>query len=273
MTSVAWHRRAIRATLDPQTNVLQLCVRQLFMKYRWIAALLITTLISATTAASAAPRKVQAEFPLELLDTPITTGTATVAWTTQPDGRISDAVVLDASHPAFGDAALQAVPKRLPPTAQTDLPRFEKIDLIFKRKQAIVHEGSYARFQREERERIKGRQIRTVDADNFAERILLAQTPPRVCIDGHDLEGGATVRYLIDRAGKVRIPRVLEATSSTFARLVLDAVKQWEFEPLILDGQLVQVEDTQAFAIPPTRGCINFRPDIGTHAQTSIAKL
>jgi TonB family protein len=63
----------------------------------------------------------------------------------------------------------------------------------------------------------------------------------------------ATVQYVIDEAGRVRVPRVVSASSIDFARTALAAIKQWRFVPPTLDGRPVMVEDLRTFSVGPTR--------------------
>ena len=72
---------------------------------------------------------------------------------------------------------------------------------------------------------------------------------------------------MIDADGKVRVPRIMDATSSDFALAMLSAVKQWQFAPPSYAGKPVQVEDTQAFMVSPTDACVVFKP----HAQEQVA--
>src|ERR1044071_7626571 len=78
-----------------------------------------------------------AKFPAELWLSNISEGHATVAYTVAPDGRIEDAVVLEASHPAFGQSALDAMPKRLPWKLNAALPRYESERFVFHRRGSL----------------------------------------------------------------------------------------------------------------------------------------
>ena len=69
--------------------------------------------------------QIRPEFPPALRLTHIAEGYALVAWTVLPDGRLDDAVVLEASHAAFGQYALAAIPTQQPADPSGQLPRYE----------------------------------------------------------------------------------------------------------------------------------------------------
>ncbi len=211
-----------------------------------------------------------AQFPSELLSTAINEGTATVAWTVAPDGRIEDTVVLEATHPAFARSALEAAPKRLPPDFKASLPRYESVTFVFKRRSVITGYSSTAEmhWQKERDLRDPGPTV-TVAADELSQPLRQTGAVAKVCPDSRSMiEGAATVRFVIDDEGRVRVPRVVNATSDEFAQAMLSVVRKWHFSPPSIDGKSVQVEDTQLFNVRPTQACVVFKPT----EQTQVAR-
>src|SRR3954471_11506815 len=97
-----------------------------------------------------------ARFPEELRFTGINEGYAVVGWTVAPDGRIEDTIVLQASHPAFGKTALEALPKRLLWTQGAVLPRYDSAEFIFKQTGSIHSYSSTAEMIRQAKKEQRG---------------------------------------------------------------------------------------------------------------------
>lgn len=56
------------------------------------------------------------------------------------------------------------------------------------------------------------------------------------------LEGTVIVRYVIDRSGKVReVEVVRHARHRSFTASAIKAIRQWQFEPFIEDGEPVEI--------------------------------
>jgi TonB family protein len=203
-----------------------------------------------------------AKFPDELSFSGINEGYATVAWTVAPDGRIEDTIVLEASHAAFGRSALEALPKRLPWKPGAVLPRYESAKFLFKRVGAVNSFPSAAEMVWEKQAELRrGEPTMTIAATDLSHPLLQTSEQASVCPKKQEiLAGAATVRFVIDSDGKVRVPRIVDASSSDFALAMLSAVKQWQFAPPSYAGEPVQVEDTQAFIVSPTDACVVFKP-------------
>ena len=63
---------------------------------------------------------------------------------------------------------------------------------------------------------------------------------PQEAIKKH-IGGKVVIRLDLDRDGKLQEAKVLEG-DLILSQAVMDAVKQWQFEPTRLDGDLVEVE-------------------------------
>jgi TonB family protein len=56
-------------------------------------------------------------------------------------------------------------------------------------------------------------------------------------------KGNATVSFVIDENGRVRVPIVLGATEPALGEAALDLVRSWRFDPPSHAGEPVLVED------------------------------
>jgi TonB family protein len=200
--------------------------------------------------------QIRPEFPPALRLTHIAEGYALVAWTVLPDGRLDDAVVLEASHAAFGQYALAAIPTQQPADPSGQLPRYEVLRISFKRTGVI---NSYTSAQAMALSIGDGteqtRPPKLVHSNDLRPGLKqISGAPPRYT-EALRLQGTgatATVQYVIDEAGRVRVPRVVSASSIDFARTALAAIRQWRFAPPVIDGRQVMVEDLRTFSVGPT---------------------
>jgi TonB family protein len=221
-----------------------------------LACVLSLTCPLTSHAADGQTLQIRPEFPPTLRLTHITEGYALVAWTVLPDGGLDDAIVLEASHAAFGQSALTAIPKQQVADPSGQLPRYEVLRISFKRAGVI---NSYTSAQAAALSIWDGseqmRPPKLVHSnDMLAGLEQLGGAPPRYT-EALRLQGTgatATVQYVIDEAGRVRVPRVLSASSIDFARTALAAIRKWRFAPPVIDGRQVIVEDLRTFSVGPT---------------------
>jgi protein TonB len=62
--------------------------------------------------------------------------------------------------------------------------------------------------------------------------------------------GTVTVVFIVDQAGKVESPVVMNSTDPVFERSALDAVKKWKFEPGKRAGEAVRFRIRQPISFP-----------------------
>jgi len=171
-------------------------------------------------------------------------GYAVVAVTVAADGRVTDAVGIEASDQAFIDAVLAVTPEWLfAPVADTPTePRREVMHYRF-RLSGVVNvlshrEGAEAAFTGNGDDVAHIRTIRWSDMDPPPERLPAEPDdapPPRI-------RGMAEINFIIDETGRVRVPAIVEASDWDAALVALDAVQDWRFAPPTHDGQPVLVE-------------------------------
>jgi len=226
---------------------------------RWAAWLLVVALTACkTTDSRTTPgllpdsfppygvefdQYVAPEMPLGMRATG-ESGYSVVAVTVGPDGRVTDAIGIEASDQAFIDAVLDVVPQWVlkpvddPPTE----PRREVFQYRF-RLSGVVNvlshrEGAEAAFPENDDMVAEIRTLRWSDLDPPPERLPPQPDdapPPRI-------RGMAEINFIIDETGRVRVPAVVEASDWDAALVALDAVADWRFAPPTHEGKPVLVE-------------------------------
>jgi TonB family protein len=200
-------------------------------------------------------------FPESLRLSSIADGYATMLFTIDDEGRVEDSVALDASHPAFAATMRETFAKwRFEPAESATRPRRELIQFDFRRTGTVSslsqRDASKAAFPHEPAESEKP--IRTVDWSDLPTppaRIAgaMPQYPPELQARG--ARGFARISFVVDQAGAVRVPVIVEASDPAFGTVALAAVKQWRFAPPRsgTDEVNVRVERSFNFGVPPPK--------------------
>lgn len=177
-------------------------------------------------------------FPWELRQKGIT-GTARVNFSIDPDGRIVDATVAEASEPEFGQALLAAV------TAWVFDPLYhdgEKVQADF----AITWEfGAPAQGSPEERLlglRAKGVEPISAKQLDHLPAVLFRRHPTYpAALLASGSAGDATIEFVIDHNGQACLPRIVKASAPEFGWAAATAMTQWYFETPRKGGQPADV--------------------------------
>jgi TonB family protein len=194
-------------------------------------------------------------FPNRLRATSVTSGYGIVVITVREDGRIEDAVVVEASHSAFAEAILEAAPAWVFDVAAGEtMPRREVLHYFFRRSgvaTSLTHrDGARVPFEQAERGRP---QVRMVSSLVLAPEPIAAE--PAVVTPGAARPdapaGAAEVSFVIDETGRVRVPAVTASTDPALGAAALATVKQWRFVPPRHDGVPVLVEVVRSFTFAP----------------------
>lgn len=200
-------------------------------------------------------------FPAELHPTAVRDGFATVVFTFDDAGRITDRLVIAASHPAFTASVIAATlqwevdPTGLAPSLRRETARFE-----FVRRNAIVsmtqRDASKAAFS------IYG-DAAAVALETFREDVIDAtlkistgaKPDYPAALRAAGTEGHATISFIVDGEGRVRVPVIASATHADFGAVTLAALRQWRFAPGRRTGKIVQViaERTVSFRLPDAK--------------------
>ncbi len=166
-----------------------------------------------------------------------TRGSARVAFLLDEEGRVAETRVVEATHPEFGAALVAAVemsdfePARRDgePTAtllsrkvdfapRQEGPEVELLILEKRRPSAIVRADAL------------DAPLEPVSRRPPIHPIGLRETAP---------EGRATIEFLVDKTGVVRLPRVVSATDPAFGYAAVQCVQYWRFQPPLSGGKPV----------------------------------
>lgn len=176
-------------------------------------------------------------FPAQLQHTVVRDGFATLVFTFDDTGRVTDRIVIAASHPAFSVSVLEAAQHwhldsaGLPEFARRDMIRFE-----FQRSRSIVtmtqRDATKAAFSQYLDEGASA--VRTYHERELGERLrplaMASPTYPEV-LRPRGIQGTATLSFVIDAEGGVRVPALTHATDPEFGFAALAALAQWRFSP------------------------------------------
>jgi TonB family protein len=199
-------------------------------------------------------------FPPELHGTAVREGFATVVFTFDDDGRITDRLVIATTHPAFNQSVLTAMRRwRVDTAGLSSGLRRESVRFDFSRSGSVVslsqRDASKASF--------------SAYGDHSATPLLtfreaaidgplrIVAHVPAIYPDKHKAagrEGHATIDFILDGEGRVRVPAIAEATQPEFGVAALAALRQSRFAPGRRTGLIVQViaSRTVTFRLAPS---------------------
>jgi TonB family protein len=182
--------------------------------------------------------RVKPVYPFELLRDGVA-GAARVGCFIDQNGAIVNAQAVQATRPEFGAALVAAVEASTFAMATNE---GEPIPTIL----AFVHEFSHrapnaaevcADEELLDRVRRRPRTLsRPAELDEpLRPKTQVAPTFP-LALRRRDVEGTATVEFVLDERGRARVPRILSASDPAFGYAAVQAVVQWEFEPPTVKG-------------------------------------
>jgi TonB family protein len=199
-------------------------------------------------------RYVDPNFPPQLLSTTVRDGFVTVLFTFDDDGRITDRIALEASHPGFAMAVFEASASwEIDTTKLSRFYRREFVQFNFERQNVIVSmsqrdaiKAAFTPFGDKAAIAPKSWREEVFDSPLRATTTALPDYPPTLK-EGH-VAGQATVSFVVDVEGGVRVPAVIDATEPEFGDAVLAAIKKWHFPPPLLGGRPIQVMLQRTFS-------------------------
>ena len=198
---------------------------------------------AATTDLRTAPvaiRTVNPKHPDELLKK-LVNGDAEVDCLVTAEGRVADARVLSASHPQFGDSAVEAVRQwefRPAERNGTPIAMRVRIPISFQLSGDQLLEGIAGHPLQEE---ISGPIIPAEQLPTwpYPKKILMPRYPAN--LRGSGKYGKAVVAIVINREGKVINPKVVKYTYPEFIWPALATAVSLEFEPVRVDKSPIYV--------------------------------
>jgi TonB family protein len=190
-------------------------------------------------------------FPPALLSTTVRSGFATVVFTFDDDGRITDRIVLSASHPEFAEAVKDAAREWTVETAPlARLVRRETLRFDFELHGSIVsmtHRDATQAVFEPEGGLAAGTPHTCRESELGSSLETIARALPERPAPLQGVGGIATVNFVVDEDGQVRVPAVTGASRAEFAEAALGAIRQWRFRPPRQKGAPVQVTVERTF--------------------------
>jgi TonB family protein len=194
-------------------------------------------------------------FPSRLRATSIGSGYGIVVVTIDEDGRVDDAVVVEASHSAFAEAILEVVPAWVFDAASAEtVPRREVLHYFFRLSgvaTSLTHrDGAKAAFESLERHRPAVRTVSPLDVEPHGIGVAQAGSVPAEAAPAI-VSGTAEVSFVIDQTGNVRVPVVTASTDPALGAAALATVEQWRFVPPTFEGSPVLIEVVRSLTFAP----------------------
>lgn len=168
-------------------------------------------------------------------------GSAKVSFTVDTAGRVTELKVIEATHPAFGQALVAALDQWAFDPAMSEgknvaVPLVKRAD--FKPVPTDDPNDPDARLVRLE----KAGEIR--GGAGLDEKLIpLYRIPPSypAALRETKPSGDAMVEFVVDRDGRVRMPRIVSASQEEFGWAAATAVVQWVFKAPTRGGQPTEV--------------------------------
>jgi outer membrane biosynthesis protein TonB len=182
------------------------------------------------------------QFPYTQRALGVATGYSVVVVTVSEEGRVLDAVGIEASDPAFSAAVIEKTPQWLfAPTESATFPRREVLHYRFRLSGVVSslnhREGAKEAFADSQDDFARVRTVAWNELDSPPVRLDVAAAEPRL-----RLGGSAEISFVIDQEGKVRVPVVTGATESDIGIIAIEEVAKWRYSPPRQDGRSVLVE-------------------------------
>jgi TonB family protein len=178
-------------------------------------------------------------------------GTATVEFTVESKGRTTDMTLVSASAPEYGAALLAAVQAWGFKPAVTDGANVSarlRVDYAF----APPSGGAVARLAEKLRpggEGVGG----STGLDQKLKPLWRGFPVYPAALREEQVRGAAEIEFIIDRDGRVRLPRVKSATREEFGWAAATAISQWVFERPVRKGEPVDITVTIPVSFAPPK--------------------
>lgn len=189
----------------------------------------------------------EARFPATMRALGIKEGNVSLVLSIGDSGAISDIFVLESTTQAFAKSALKSIESWafIPASCNNQpIPSSIRIDLDFQ----IDEMRSWQTFTApvETNITLAQRENSPITAAAF-ENLDETPLPIEISEPQETYEGKATIEFFIDEFGNVRGPRITSATNLPFARLMLETVAIWKFEPPLSNGERTNTMVRQTF--------------------------
>jgi TonB family protein len=191
-------------------------------------------------------------------------GSAVVAFTVRASGRIDDAIALAATERRLGDAAVAAIQQWRferdpvlgigPQAAPSTVLRREIVEFVFKRDSGVTSmshvEGAKAWFPKGRD--LEVRMLLPDELDAPLERVAAPEAQSvKALVAALEHGGQATVSFVVDETGRVRVPALVAADDPALGAAALAMVASWRYAPPLRAGKPALVEQRNTLTFPP----------------------
>ena len=204
--------------------------------------------------------KVTPEFPAELRNTPHYRGFAKVVFMVDEAGQSYDFILLESTHPRFGENALEGLKKwRVTPPIVDGEPRPTRhtVKVEFSQKGPVLIERALGEIDNEVAEvpdsSLHFRISELADLDRLPRRIETAVANLPESLSKDEATGIVRIEFFIDEEGRVRAPGVLFSTNDGLEDSAVTTVSNWRFEPPSRAGNPVMVRAVQTIRFKMAR--------------------
>lgn len=190
-------------------------------------------------------------FPRSLLAQGVTSGWARVVIDLDERGNLTDWLVVAYTRPEFGEAAMAAIRQwEFYPMVINGRPTGSQVSIGFEYEargvvvdihpgtdlSRMVFGGNLERVYRPHS---------TKEIDRIPVPLVWVEPRYPAELGERGVRGSATVEFYIDETGAVRMPAIVQADFPELGALLVEAIRQWKFEPPTRRGQPVLVHARQ----------------------------
>lgn len=201
-------------------------------------------------------QRVKVLFPVRPLNEGITRGEVSLFLEVDRDGQLRDMLVFKHTGKDFAQAALDAVKRwRFTPAAVFGEPigSINRLNIYFEVSGVIAYTKLIGQNEAmpTSGDRLDYRPFTLVELDHVPRGISRPSPVYSKQWIEQGRKGTVRVEYFIDENGHARFPRVVGDADELLAAATLAAVKTWQFEPPLRQGQRVLAQVTQEFHFLP----------------------
>jgi TonB family protein len=194
-------------------------------------------------------------YPFELLEKNVK-GEAQIAFLIDPTGRTRRVKVHKATHPEFGAAAAAMILGwEFEPAQKDGKPSWAMLSM--KQEFAPNERDSHVNESARRLLKLLKKKPEAVLTLKDLDAMPKARYRPSPVISEVLLKSGeameAMVEFIIDRAGRAQLPRVVSASNEEFGWAAATAVARWQFTPPTKDGKPVDVRARQPVSFDPKK--------------------
>lgn len=195
-------------------------------------------------------------FPRQLMENGINSGMVQLLVEVNADGKMVDALAIEASHPVLAETTLNALNnwKFLPKVVDGKNYGYVKpIKIDFDMGKTVVNlttigfATSISRGPGMSTSSMYGA-VRLKDLDAIPRPVSMTGPVYPEEWQKMGVEGTVNVEFYIDDKGKVRVPYVTEGTGTQLDIIALETVKTWRFESPLSKGKPTLVKAAQKFS-------------------------